>query len=311
MLKAYLLGTKNLTPQTLSNTKKKDSQNLIVLTSPTKNELDTVTKQLDIPLTELKLCLDQNERARIEQRDGYSIIILKIPTHKKEHISTTTLALFLIKNHLMILTPEKTTLVDQFLTKPSQPEIFTKGRDAIIYELMFAITREFNNLIITTEEKIDKLETKILNKKQHSIIHETLAIKKSILYLRKAINDNRIVSELLESGATKELRNRHSIHNLFIENLQLSDLIAILAERVTSLTELSMEENSYRINSIMKVFTIIAAVLLLPTIISGIYGMNLTRLPLATHPQSFWILILIMAASIALALLLFKLVKWM
>jgi magnesium transporter len=68
---------------------------------------------------------------------------------------------------------------------------------------------------------------------------------------------------------------------------------------------------TYKTNEIIKILTIFSIILLPLTFITGAYGMNLIRLPLANHPWAFWLIaggMIILAVSMVLF---FKKKKWL
>jgi magnesium transporter len=52
----------------------------------------------------------------------------------------------------------------------------------------------------------------------------------------------------------------------------------------------------------MRVLTVLSVIMLPLTLLSSIYGMNFTRLPLDSHPQGFWIISVLMVL-LAIAML--------
>jgi magnesium transporter len=61
----------------------------------------------------------------------------------------------------------------------------------------------------------------------------------------------------------------------------------------------------------MKILTIFSVIMLPLSVVSGIYGMNIRQLPLASHPLSFLIIIGIMAAIAGGMLVYFKREGWL
>jgi magnesium transporter len=74
--------------------------------------------------------------------------------------------------------------------------------------------------------------------------------------------------------------------------------------------DMYMSSVSNRLNDIMKSFTVIASLLLLPMLISGIWGMNFEKIPFFYYGNGFYVPLLIMAISVALMSFYFKKKKW-
>jgi magnesium transporter len=71
-----------------------------------------------------------------------------------------------------------------------------------------------------------------------------------------------------------------------------------------------MSALSNRLNEIMKVLSIITTVMLPLTFITGIYGMNFANLPGLTHPEGFWVIVIIMCVMLVVMLLYFRMKEW-
>ena len=99
------------------------------------------------------------------------------------------------------------------------------------------------------------------------------------------------------------------IHQLHNDIIQLIDENNLYHERLTGVVDAYLTKQSNDLNEIMKSFTVIASLILLPTLIAGAYGMNLV-LPLRDHPQGFWILLGIMIVGVVLMLFFFKKKEW-
>ena len=100
-----------------------------------------------------------------------------------------------------------------------------------------------------------------------------------------------------------------------IEDLQLSasELIELTKSRLKTIQNIREAYNTIatnNLNSVFKRLTSIAIFMAIPTIVGGLYGMNVD-LPLATNPNAFWY-ILVFTFTVMLAFVLFfKRKKWL
>ncbi len=60
----------------------------------------------------------------------------------------------------------------------------------------------------------------------------------------------------------------------------------------------------------MKKLTSWAAIILVPSLIAGVYGMNFAILPLARHPSGFWLMLGLMFVSVVVLYVYFKRHDW-
>ena len=100
-----------------------------------------------------------------------------------------------------------------------------------------------------------------------------------------------------------------NMEDINIELNQMIDIENTLSSRITAIMEMYMSFTSNKLNETMKSFTVIASLLLLPMLISGIYGMNVI-LPMQNTEGSFFIILGIMLIFMVSMLIYFKFRKW-
>jgi len=202
----------------------------------------------------------------------------------------------------------KIKALDDFAKKEeSLLPLFKQGQERIIYNLLMAIFKDFYVILEEFEQNLEKIEDKVV-KASEKILHSILASKKVLLYIRRTLIDNReVIGALKESTLIKK---RELLYDLYVECVQQVDMIELFRERQTGALEIYFSSVSNRLNEIMKYFTVIASLILLPTLISGIYGMNFAVLPLKEHFYGFWMMIGIMLISMFIMFLFFKKKKW-
>jgi magnesium transporter len=93
--------------------------------------------------------------------------------------------------------------------------------------------------------------------------------------------------------------------------LQIWERLEDLWEVVEGLSTTLESLTSHRINEVMRILTIFSVIMLPLSVISGIYGMNLAKLPLASHPLSFVIIIGIMVGVVVGMLAYFRREGWL
>ena len=78
----------------------------------------------------------------------------------------------------------------------------------------------------------------------------------------------------------------------------VSDVLNVYSTSISNIAALTSNE----LNTVVKRLTSYGAILLIPTVIASIYGMNILNLPFAKHQYGFYIIIGIMAGVTGVAL---------
>ncbi|MCG2717253.1 MAG: hypothetical protein L6408_00255, partial [Nanoarchaeota archaeon] len=168
--------------------------------------------------------------------------------------------------------------------------------------------KDYHEVLEDMDQELEKIEGRILKTESEKIPYTILDLKKTLLYIRRALVGNRdTINSLKESTLIKK---RDLLYDLYIEFVQQVDMVELSRERMTAMLEIYFSLASNKLNVIMKYFAVIAALILLPTLISGIYGMNFISLPLKEHPNGFWMILSIMVLIMGIMFLYFRRKKW-
>jgi len=276
---------------------------------PSENDLRNIAKNLNFLTVDLKKCLDNSLRSRIIQRNNYTLILFKGISEQKKVL---TIGFFLTKNYIVSIHKSVIKSISniQSTTLAETPtNIIKNGINYLLHQILEEIGREYFKLFDEIDDGLDKLEEKIFKKVKVDIMKEIFSVKKTIIYSKQALHANRDALNDLEKLFQSNPTDKEIIHQLHNDIIQLIDENNLYHERLTGVLDAYLSKQSNDLNEIMKSFTVIASLILLPTLIAGAYGMNLI-LPFRDHPYGFWILLGIMVSAVILMFFFFKKKGW-
>jgi magnesium transporter len=105
--------------------------------------------------------------------------------------------------------------------------------------------------------------------------------------------------------------NRERLRSLQRDVQSLTDHSAYLTENVTFLLDSATALINTDQNEIMKVFSVWAVVLMPPTLIASVFGMNFTHIPGSQDPLGFWLALLAMIVAMTVSLWWFRRKGWL
>ncbi|MGN0435727.1 MAG: magnesium transporter CorA family protein, partial [Wujia sp.] len=127
-------------------------------------------------------------------------------------------------------------------------------------------------------------------------LHE---LESNLVYFDTSLRANRMVVDRLTrySGVKKFPEDQELLDDVIIENLQAIEMTQIYRDILKGTRELMSTVIDNRLNNIMKYLAAITIVMSIPTIISGLYGMNVAGewMPLSATPYGFYIICAITA----------------
>lgn len=286
------------------------SISLIDVTDPSIKDIREIHERFKIPIIDINSCLDPHESPRIKYTKDYTLIIYNQVFDKDGSKRFSPIGFFLTKKCLISIHLDKIKFIDELdLESKITKDMFHAGTEIILFKILYSLIKDIHKTIQEIEERLELVEDYVLEAYDQKVMHKIYAIKNILLYVRKSLVGNKGVLEGIVKDSP-QIKQKSLFAELDVELMQLLDMSSIFRERLTSILEIYMTTISNKINIIMKYFTVIASVLLLPMLITGLYGMNVL-LPFQKHAQAFWIVLGIIIVSIALMISFFKSKKWL
>ena len=91
----------------------------IMMTDPTEQELRNIAQEYDIELGDIRAAMDEEERARLQIEDHYSMIIVDVPAidvrEDREYYMTIPMSVLLVKDAIITVCIEENVVLKSFL----------------------------------------------------------------------------------------------------------------------------------------------------------------------------------------------------
>ncbi len=263
-----------------------------------------IAKAFSISNLSLEDVFSTDQRLKLDNYEHYLAITLRIlatPTTEEQQLS-----LFLGKQWVISITEYAS---DVFLPAIRQLEDkqtkLQSGESSMLFHTL--IDRVVDQYLVRADElenETDELEELVITTPGETDAPTIHRHKTKILTLR------RMTSPLKEMLATL-IRIEHPFMDkttkLLLNDIQdhalwLSEECEMLRETVSSIMEVYLSSLDTRMNSIMKVLTIISTIFIPLTFLTGLYGMNFAYMPLAGYRWGFYgMLVCCMVVVIAMA----------
>lgn len=309
MIKVHVFEKDGIRAKDFDSYKPNKAVEWVNVVNPGKEDLTRISKKLGVTHKSLANCLDPGERARLENKDGHSIIILKIPITHESHTKTTSLGIIISGNYIMTIHP-KADLFEGMIKELDLTLVHKHTYQYIFSQIMLKIVRDFYDILDRISDNVDELEDRLLKSRSLITIDKALSSKKTLLYFRKALITNRDVVISLEKGDCPYISKKSNMLEVRMDSLQLMDMEEIMRERLTEVASLYMAAISNNLNITMKYFTVVATLFLMPMLITSAYGMNFKIIPLAEHSYGFWIIVAVVGVAITSMFALFRRKDW-
>ena len=195
-----------------------------------------------------------------------------------------------------------------------EPDLLRHGSGYVLYALMDAVVDRYFPVLEHLEDQLEVLEERIFaNTSPRKNIEELYALKQRLMVVKHAINP------LLE--AVGNLSGRHVpiicagmqdyFRDIADHLIRLNQTIESVRDTVASATAVNLSMITLQESEVMKRLAAYAALVAVPTLIAGIYGMNFDFMPELRWRHGYWITLGLMIAIDGYLFWKFRKAKWL
>jgi magnesium transporter len=222
--------------------------------------------------------VNTHQRAKVDQFGELTFIV----THMVEltdHFESEQVSLFLGPNFVITfqerpgwdcLEPVRDRIRKQVL------RVREAGPGYLTYAILDAVIDHYFPVLEAYGERLESLEDKIVGQPGRGVVGEVHAVKRELLYLRRAIWPQREALNTLVRDDIPHIsaETRLYLRDVYDHAVRIIDLVETYREVCSDLMDLYLSSISNRMNEIMKVLTVISTIFIPLTFIVGVYGMN-------------------------------------
>ncbi len=274
-------------------------------------------QHFDIHPLALEDILNTQHRPKVEEMEGYALIIVKMLffDEQTQAIDSEQVSLILGRNYVITFQEREGDVFEgvRGRLQRSHGRIRQRGPDYLAYALLDSIVDSYFAILEKVGDRLTLLEEELTRNPDQTALAKIYHYKREILKLRKSIWPLReLINELYkEEPAFITEGTRVFLRDLYDHTIQVLDTIEIFRDTVTGLQDLYMSAVGNRMNEIMKVLTIMASIFIPLTFIAGIYGMNFEYIPELKWRWGYFAVWGVMVVCVAGMLVYFKRKKWL
>ena len=235
------------------------------------------------PLT-IEDCLSPHvDPAKIDDHGEYLFVVVQAldAYHPEAEIGSVEVNFYLGPNYVVSSRREPVSGIDQYRERCLQDEYILSHRaDWLMHGLLDALVDEYLPVVDAIDDTIDRLEEAVLHNPDGGILHQIMMVKRNALRLRRAATPQRdIMNRLSRHEYPKFISEEAAIYyrDIYDHLVRVEYLIEALRDLADGALNTYLSVVSNRLNEVMKVLTVAIVPLTVGTLISGVYGMNLTE----------------------------------
>ncbi|MBU2527077.1 MAG: magnesium/cobalt transporter CorA [Bacteroidetes bacterium] len=261
--------------------------------------------------------LNTNHRPKLEELpDGKLFIISKMLYYNPQNeLVIEHLALFLSGDTLLTFQETEKDVFDSIRTRIEEPRGLIRGKkaDYLLFCLLDAVVDHYFLILETLGEKIEDLEDQLINNSNAELVNDIQNLKREAIRIRRSIYPLREVVSGLDKNSYPaiEQSTQKYFRDLYDHTIQIIETLETYRDMLWGLMDMYMSSVSNKMNSVMKVLTIISTVFIPLTFIVGVYGMNFHYMPELNMREGYYVVWGVMVLISLGLLLFFKRKKWL
>jgi Mg2+ and Co2+ transporters len=284
---------------------------------PSAGDLEEIGEALALHPLAIEDALHPHQRPKLDRYAAHQFLaayVLALPAGSGS-LERHEVDAFITKRALVTVRTDEGFSMDPVLeTWDAHAEIAHCGVDFLLWGLLDVVVDTHFDTVQQIDDSIELLEDDVLDPMPNirAIQESSFQVRKNLVVMRRLTVPMRdVVSSLLHRSIDLDRSSLEPYYqDLYDHVLRASDWSDSLRDLVSTIIDTNLNNQSNRMNLVMKKVTSWAAIIAVPTLITGFFGQNLVFPYINTVP-GFWISSVLMVAASVVLYVQFKARDWL
>jgi magnesium transporter len=276
----------------------------VSVTNPNEEEINYLVNEFGLSRPNVMDGLDIHENSRFEIENKKTYIYLTAPTNKISHENDSSFLIVYGKKQLITISSYPLEIFDKILNEKAKVVSFSISRNLV--KILHLVSRLFEDSVRKIRKEIRKNKTKLIKLKTRDIeqlIDYEDVLNEYISSFKATINTYKGI--LRDKSTVFIKRDEEIIEDLIIDLNETLGLCEQTLKTISNMRTYYSTKLSNDLNRTVTILTIVTIFISIPTLIAGIYGMNVA-LPFQNTGGAFWGIIILILIVLFLSALFLK-----
>jgi len=280
--------------------------------APGDEQIEVLRREFDLHPLAVEDVRKQGQRPKLDAYAAQHMIVAYEAVEGDQGLSE--IHLFIGSGWLLTVSWDSTPMVDAVRRRFADGQGLTAvGMGELLYLVLDAAVDSYFPGLDRLSDRIDSLEDRVLQgDADRDSLREVLTIKRRLLDLRRVLTPMRdVANQLLRQDL--DIVDSATVpyyQDLYDHLVRVIDQLDIYRDLLATVLDARLTVASNSLNAIMKRLTGFTVILMVPTLIAGIYGMNFDRMPELTWPFGYPFALGLMALAVVVAVTFFRRRDW-
>jgi magnesium transporter len=260
------------------------------LYEPTPTEFDAIAARYRLHPLAVEDAVYAHQRPKLERYDDALFMVLKTATYVEHEELTSTSEVVDTGEVMVFVGPHYVItvrhgqhggLAELRQRLEDQRDLLCLGPSAVLYAVADLVVDTFVEVASAMDEDVDELEASVFSPNRVDDIGRLYQLKRELMQLRRAVVPLEVpLTKLAErdiEGVPEAMRSY--FRDVLDHAIRVRDQVASLDELLTSILQASLARTSLADNEDNRKISAWAAMIAVPTLFTGLYGMNFDVMP--------------------------------
>lgn len=243
--------------------------------SPEEGDCRTLA-DLGVPASFMQNVADAEERPRFEREDGWLLTIVRIPLHDRDNpLAYTTIPLGIMTKGDLIITVchSSTEMIPDFIEHSNKRHIRIDNQPDFVLRLIYSSTYWFLAYLKQINDSVTEFTDQLRRNVSNSVLLNMMQLQKALVYFNTSLQGNSMLTDRLNKVFTDDC-DADLLEDVEIEIGQAKNTVNVYMEILDNAMDTFASIISNNVNNVMKTMTSISLILMIPTLVASLYGMN-------------------------------------
>lgn len=284
---------------------------------PRPADLELVSEELGLHNLAIDDALQAGQRPKLDRYDSHlfaAVFEVRLDRGSAAALTTREIAAFITKQALVTVRECGFEIEPVIRRWDDSRDLAACGVPFLLWGLLDELVDGYFDVVQDLDAQLDTLEDLVFDERSRTaeVQRQSFAVRKSLVLLRRVVLPMReVVNSLLRRDL--ELLDPVMVpyyQDVYDHVLRAGEWTESLRDLVSTILETNVTVQGNRLNDIMKKVTSWAAIIAVPTAITGFYGQNIPY-PGFASPAGFWMSTALMAGASGALYLTFKSRSWL
>ncbi len=287
----------------------------VAIKDPETSELDALQKEFDLPDLAVEDARHGHQRPKLDEYENSLFVVLQPVEKEGDELTVGEVAVFIGDGYVLtVRRGAREGFAGVRRRTEQEPNLLKHGPAYVLYALMDAVVDRYFPLVDALNDEIECIEERIFSgQTTRAQIQALYGLKHKLTILKHATGPMLEVTSKLYGGRVP--RRCEGLHDYFRDVhdhlVRLNQSIDSLRDMVTTATAVNLSLIQIQENEVTKRLAAWAALLAVPTMIAGIYGMNFRSMPELEWDLGYPIVMGVIIAIDAYLAYRFRKAKWL